>query len=413
MPKSGSRISQTMPPGNRLIYVFGAMLLFFMLFDGIMSYLIPLVILEHGLSMTLIGVILSTAAISGAFFDFAIYRIFKDAFYRRLFMVMFAVAFVYISTVWFAETFLLYVLAMVMWGFYYDLRSFGTIDFISRYSKKKDLPSNFGIIQSFQSIGYLLAPLVAGFVIFDVVDWEPFVLAGAFLAVSAFFFMVVLFEARRKRQHMPGGDHSARGGFSAEVAGWKRVGRIMLPVLALAAFVAVFDSFFMAIGPLVAENLPLEPFDGLFMFAYFLPPMLIGGIIGRITGRFGEKKTALFGLLIGSLVITTIILFANPFEAIAVVFISACFTCMMMPVVQSIYGRCIHESPKEKKEVQELGDFATNFGYIIGPVFAGLIADSFGNVAAFSVLGAIGTVVALALLVFMPERFSIKAKKKH
>ena len=177
------------------------MILFFMLFDGIITYLIPLVISEQGFSKTLVGIIIGSAAISGAFFDFAIYKIFKNAFYRRLFIIMFAVCFVYIFLVWSANSFLLYLLAMIIWGFYYDLKNFGTLDFVSRYSPKKELSSNFGILQIFQSIGYLLAPLITGFVVIDIVGWKPFVLATVFLSISVFFSRVVLvliFDAREK-----------------------------------------------------------------------------------------------------------------------------------------------------------------------------------------------------------------------
>jgi len=111
---------------NKLIYLFGIVILLFSLFDGIIAYLIPLVTLEHGLSKTLIGIIIGSAAVAGAFFDFVIYKIFKNPVYRRLFIVMFAVALIYLFMIWRANSFVLYVLAMVMWGFYYDLKNFGT-----------------------------------------------------------------------------------------------------------------------------------------------------------------------------------------------------------------------------------------------------------------------------------------------
>ncbi|MBU4547878.1 MAG: hypothetical protein KKH76_03640, partial [Euryarchaeota archaeon] len=184
---------------NNLIYIFSIIILFFMLFDGIISYLIPLVILEQGFSKTTAGIIFSTAAISGALFDFAIYKIFKESIYRRLFIIMFAVSFLYIFTIWIANTFLSFVAAMAMWGFYYDLKNFGSIDFVSRYSSKQKLSNNFGIVQVFQSIGYLIAPLLAGFVIVGTVGGEPFILALIFLSLSVFFFAVLLIKAKNKK----------------------------------------------------------------------------------------------------------------------------------------------------------------------------------------------------------------------
>lgn len=404
----GSHLERLWQSKGSLIYTFGAMALFFMLFEGTMSYILPLVVLEHGFSKTLIGIILSIAAISGVFFDFAIYRIFKNAFYRRLFIVMFILAFLYIFMIWISESFILYVIAMAMWGFYYDLRSFGTLDFVTRYSEKKNISSNFGILQVFQSIGLLLAPLVAGFLIFNEVDWEPFAVAFVFLSIAALFFLFILLKARNEKQFIPAHEHSERKSISEELAKWKTIGRLILPVLALAVFSTVLDSFFMAIGPLVAESLPLEPVDGIFMFAYLLPPLLIGGFVGQLVSKFGEKNTALFGLLIGSAILSTILFFGNPFEIILIVFFASCFTCMMSPVIQSFYAHFIHGAPKAKKEIQELGDFSSNFGYVLGPLVAGVIADNFGNMAAFSVLGAIGVIFAALLFVAMPSKIRLK-----
>jgi len=393
---------------NKLIYTFGTMILFFMLFDGIMSYLLPLVISEHGFSKTIVGIILATSAIAGAFFDFAIYKIFKKVFYRRLFTIMFLVSFTYIFTIWSANAIVLYLAAMAMWGFYYDLKNFGTLDFMSRHSPKRELSSNFGILQVFQSIGYLLAPLIAGFVITDIVRWQPFVLATVFLSVSLFFFIILLIEARRKKQNTFK-EHSGKK-FSEEFALWEKVGKAILPVLFLAIIATMFDSFFFTIGPLLAETLPIEPFDGIFMFAYFLPPLIMGGLVGKITKKIGEKKTALTGLLVGAGILSTMMLFKNAFVLVLVVFFASCFTCLMMPVIQSIYAKCIRETPKHKKEVQELGDFFGNIGYIIGPLAAGVLADKLGNTAAFSALGIIGIGFAVILFVVMPKKVRVSTK---
>lgn len=398
------------PSSNRLVFVFGAMILFFVLFDGIMTYLLPLVVLEHGLSKTQLGLILASAAVAGAFFDFAIYKIFKNAIYRRLFLAMFATGLLYIFLVWFAETIILYLIAMAVWGFYYDLKSFGTLDFVSRHSPKKEIAGNFGIVQAFQAIGALLAPLIAGFVILDYVDWEPFALALFFLILSAAFFFLLLREAKGKREFIPPREKPRKGGIMAEVASWRGVGLSLLPLFLLAIFSTIFDSFFVALGPLLAESLPLEPFDGFFMVAYFLPPFLIGGLVGGIVGKFGEKTSALGGLLIGGAILSTLAFIEIPLAAIAIVFFSSCFACLMQPVLQGIYARIIHETPRVKKEIQELSDFSGNFGYVLGPIAAGIIADSFGTAAAFSALGVAGVAFAILLFFILPKKPMIRTK---
>lgn len=395
---------------NNLIYIFSLIILFFMLFDGIISYLIPLVILEQGFSKTTAGIIFSTAAIAGALFDFVIYKIFKESIYRRLFIIMFAISFLYIFTIWIANTFLLFVAAMAMWGFYYDLKNFGSIDFVSRYSSKEKLSHNFGVVQVFQSIGYLVAPLLAGLVIVGIVGWEPFGLALLFLTISAFFFVVLLIKAKNKKQFIPFQEKNLPANILKEISCWKKIGRVIFPLLLLVSYGAVYDSFFMLLGPILAERLPLEPFDGIFLFAYYLPALLMGGLVGKITIKFGKKNTAIFGLLIGSSIISTLFLFENPLILILIVFLSSCFTSLLIPVVQSIFANYIHDLPQAKKEVQELGDFFSNFGYILGPIFAGVIAETFGSIKTFSFLGGIGILFSLSLLIFLRKKPIIKTK---
>jgi len=386
---------------NRLIYTFGAMTLFFMLFEGMTSYILPITITDQGLSKTMLGIILAAAAVSGAFFDFAIYKIFKEAHYRRLFIVMFASAAFYLFLVWIANAFLLFLAAMAIWGFFYDLKSFGTIDFVSRYSKKNAVAGNFGIIQTFQAIGYLLAPLIAGFLIVDYLGWQPFAAAAVFLLIAAFFLAMLFFEARKSREFLPPHEHHSSKGFLHELFAWRKTGSALLPIFLLGSFATIIDSFYMALGPLVAESLPLEPFDGIFMFAYYLPPLLIGGLVGAIASRFGERNSALFGLLVGAAILSTFAFISSSFAIIAAVFLSACFTGLVIPLVQSSYAHAIRAAPKSKKEIQELGDFASNFGYIIGPIAAGVLADAFGTLAAFSALGVAGVVFAGVLFLMV------------
>ncbi len=53
----------------------------------------------------------------------------------------------------------------------------------------------------------------------------------------------------------------------------------------------------------------------------------------------------------------------------------------------------------------ELKDFFFNIGYIIGPIAAGIIADTVGAMQAFSVLGGLGILFAGILLFIMPETY--------
>ncbi len=388
---------------NKLIYLFGIVILFFALFDGIVSYLVPLVITQSGLSNTSIGIILSSAAVSGAFFNFTIYKIFKNSLFRRLFVVMFAVALVYLMIIWNANSFWLYILAMILWGFYYDLKIFGIIDFTCRYFPKEELIAKSGNISVFQSLGYLLAPLIAGFLVFNIVDNKPFYVALLFLIIAVIFFILLIWQTRKTKQ-LISEKPIAKSNFLKEFSAWKKTGKAILPILLLGAFYTIIDSFFMTLGPLVAESLPLEPFDGIFMFAYLLPALIMGNFVGKITNKFGAKNSIVFGLLIGAFILSFFYFFKTSILIPLIIFIAFCFISIIYPIIQGLYAQYIRKFPSSQKETQELGNFSENVGFIIGPIIAGVIADRFGISATFSILGMIGFVFAILLIFFMPKK---------
>ena len=95
--------------------------------------------------------------------------------------------------------------------------------------------------------------------------------------------------------------------------------------------------------------------------------------------------------------------YKSPLLVVLIIFAASCFISIIPPITHGIYAHYIHQSPKEKKEIQELGDFFENIGYIIGPVISGIIADQLGIQAAFSVLGIVGLAFALFLIFAMPK----------
>ncbi|HIJ06162.1 hypothetical protein [Methanocalculus sp.] len=134
------------------------------------------------------------------------------------------------------------------------------------------MSSKFGVLEAFRALGCLLARLVAGFLIVNkVVEWEPFGTALVFLSISAFFFLLLLRETGGVKQFIPSVESYPKGGLSEEIWMWRRVGGNIFPLLFLIAVSTLYDAFFMTLGPIVAERLVFEPFDGLFMTAYFAP----------------------------------------------------------------------------------------------------------------------------------------------
>jgi len=391
-------------------YAFGLMILFWSIFDGIMSYVAPLVIERGGLSNTMIGIIIGTSSVAGALFDFISCRIFKNTFYKRMFMIMFVLCLAYPLILLKASSFLVFVIAMVIWGIYYDLKNIGEFDFVSRKAKKKEHSDSFGLIQVFQSLGYLIAPIFVGLLVAEELNWEPFALSWIFLLISFVFFAMLYFMDGKKGKFQITRAKCQRSVW-LEAGLWKKIGHIIFPVLALTLFLNIIDSFFWTIGPLFAESLAeIHRFAGFFMTAYLLPALLVGWFVGKVTRKYGKKKTAFVSLMIGSVLLLPLYLTNNPFLIVVEVFAASIFLAISWPAINGAYADYISETSSYEKEIETLEDFYGNLGYIFGPILAGIISDKVGNGNAFAVLGAMGFFVAIILLLITPKRINVEKR---
>lgn len=395
---------------NRLLYLVGMMLFFFALVDGTLGYIVPLAITQAGFSDTVMGIIFGSSSAVGAIFDFILSKYLNNTHYRRLYFAMLAMCSLYAFVLWQAKGVWLFLLAMALWGIYFDLQNFGNFDFVGRKADTDIHTSHFGVLISFKAVGYLLAPLIAGLLIgATTIGTNPFIFSWIMLGIAFFFYFFIAVLGRKKDKTEIEPKVIEHTNIYREFFLWEKIGKILLPVLLLTVFLNIFDAFFWTIGPLVSESfVNIHPFNGLFLVAYEFPPLFIGWIIGSITQKVGKKKTAFWLFLVGCLIISYMPLFTNFFLLLAAIFIASCFVAMSWPSINGAYADYISESMRYEKEIEGVEDFSTNFGYVIGPMIAGFLADKAGSMHAFTLLGFAGVICSLLLLWITPRRIKVQ-----
>lgn len=85
---------------------------------------------------------------------------------------------------------------------------------------------------------------------------------------------------------------------------------------------------------------------------------------------------------------------------------------LSFPAIKGAFTDYISETHNYEKEIEGIGDFATNIGYVLGPVLAGLSAQLFSNSASFTVLGIMAACVTFILLLVTPKRIHVKIDEK-
>ncbi len=377
------------------------MILFWAIFDGIVSYITPIVITEDGgLSKTTMGFIIGSSSVAGAIFDFLLSKYLPTTHFRRIYLLMFGLCFAHLFILWQANMIWIYLAAMATWGFYYDLVTFGNFDFVSRETPKEEHSSSFGVLNVFKALGYFLAPLIAGFVITEVVDFKPFLLAMTFLSIGLLFYFTLMRITRKRESDIPEQRVHKRVNALAEIGIWRKIGKVIFPALILIMFLNIFEAFFWTIGPLFSEDGSegLNTFGGLLLAAHGLPALIVGWFVGDITRKFGKKKTAFFAYLFGSLIITLFAFVQNQNFLLLITFAASVLTALAWPSIYGAISDYISEDKIYDKEIEGIADFFTNLGYVVGPIAAGILADHLGNSQAFTVLGVMGSVVALILI---------------
>lgn len=396
------------------MYTMSIMVMFWCIFDGILTYITPLVLTEAGFSETMMGIIIGTSSIAGALFDFLLCRIFKKSSFRRIFLVLFMLCAVYPLILWHAQSFWTFIAAMALWGTYYDLYSFGSMDFVGNYTDKDEHASSAGVLQVFRSLGYLLAPIIAGFAIGEVVGWKSFAISWVFLFMAFVFFITLVKLTKKKRTKQECEELICENlEIKREFRLWEKTSLLLKPVLILTLLISTYDAFFWTIGPLFAESFHgLDNFEGLFLAAYELPALMVGWFIGKATIKLGKKRTAYAAFGIGSLILATLPLISSPFMAIGMIFIASMFLAMAIPAINGTYADYIAEAPKAEKEIEAVSDFSSNLGYVIGPITAGILADTFSNSIAFSIMSIIGVVIVLILFKITPREINVSPLEK-
>lgn len=392
-------------------YTFSFMIFFWCVFDAIISYSAPLLMSGKGFSDGQLGLIIGFSSVAGAGFDILINR-FMDGFpWKKFHLYMFIICAAAPIILWSANGILLFLLAMALWGLYYDFLNFGIFDFISKEGTKEDHSRQFGFIESFKALGYFLGPLIAGLSLNFISNSEPLILSYVFLSLAFIFFSFLIkdtFLAIPASAHKNSSISSGRIGFKKELLLWKKLGRKLYPVLTFLTLWFVVESSFWTIGPLFTKILSRQhAFGHLFMAAHTLPPLFVGFFVGTLCKNFGKKNTAFHSFLLAALFLIIYRFLGSPSLILINTLVLSSFFAVSLPSIRSAFADYISGAGMLETEIEALEDFSVNIGYIIGPVSAGLLASKFGFIGAFSIIGILGTIVVIILMFVTPRKISI------
>ncbi len=115
---------------NRPLFLTATMIFFFIIFDGTLMYLAPIAMDRSGIQGGTMGLIIGFSSIAGMAFDVILSRFLVRTTYRTMFFIMLLAASVYPFCLFGANSITMYLIAMAIWGLYYNFYNMGTIDYV-------------------------------------------------------------------------------------------------------------------------------------------------------------------------------------------------------------------------------------------------------------------------------------------
>lgn len=274
----------------------------------------------------------------------------------------------------------------------------GNISTAQAYVSDVTTPANrakgMGVLGAAFGIGFTAGPFLGGYVGHFNVSWPAYIAAG-FSVVAAVLTWLRLPESRRKDAVEAGALH------------WLHPGRIR-PILHKSVLLQllVISFFIMAAFVMMESTVTMfldvtfgykEKEVGLFFgFVGLVIVIVQGGLIGRLTKRFGEWPLAIVGplLVAGGMGAFTITAF-RPLLAVLLVAgaINAAGRSFQQPTISSLISK--FSDPRDQGVVFGLFHALGSLARVLGPIAAGLAYPLFHHTGQFIVAAVIAIAMAL------------------
>jgi MFS family permease len=347
----------------------------------------------RGLTMTAAGIIVAISSLGSATSQ-ALGGVVTDRFGRRKSLVFFSMfdIFIYITlTIMTALSTPVWSIALVYItaGFNNGLRQPAVTAIIVDLAPRECLTEAYGIAQIMANIGWVIGPLLGGFM-FGSVSYA-YLFAIAIITSLACFTLTV--AALKESYTGPRGNVSLKESFSvkADKALLFYIGLNLMVFIAYVQIVNMYSVFFVnTLGFTAAQYGILLMIASAFAVVFQYP------ITWMVSHRLGDKNGLFLGALIfglGYLWLGWITSFV--WSVIAILFITV-GELLFVPSSSAIVGRLA--SPDQRGRYMGLLGTGTSIGIAIGPLLGGILFDAasgipplmWGTIAAFALVASLG-----------------------
>jgi MFS family permease len=394
---------------NKRVLSFGIMMFFVFFADVMMSYISP-VFIEAKLNSTLwMGLILSSSSVVGLIADIFISKQFAQKEYRFFSRWLLALALFFpMSLLFMPAQPLTFLVAMAIWGIYYECISFSKYNFVHRAVHNSQHAKAWGILEVFKALGGLVAPIAATFLLDISAEAAMYVVIGSLVVAMVIFYWYrgTYSQSSTTSTQQAKQTPSSTRNFFQELLIWKILMKKIWPVYIFFFSFVLLESAFWTIGPLLSEEIRTNhSLSGFLLSAYILPSLFIPLLTHLLSNYFSKKRMAFLSATVGAVILTigTWMLGPSPW-LIVVVLTSATFFAIDYPAIEAVFEDYISRIDEYGNDLIGLQGTATSLSYIIGPALAGSLASWYGTSATLGLFALFLATTSAVLLVITPRK---------
>lgn len=399
-------------PALSPIYFFGAILFLIGIGDAIMSYVAPVIVEEHLNGTFIMGLVLSFSSVVGLVCDFIFSEMLRGKSYTFYMFLGFVMAITFPLVFLILPAHLIpFLLAMAVWGIYYECLAFADFHFIHFHVPKQLHADAWGVLSTIRSCAYLVGPIIAS-ALLDRGNITALTSAIVFVTASLFGFLMFLkFSRYARKAHTKNRDVYAKENKSSalkEIRIWAVLLRRIWPLYLFIMAIHLLDSAFWTVGTVLSESLKdVSVFAQFLIPAYMLPSVFLGLLAGRAAKPFGKKRAAFLAGIAGGVLFTISGFVADVPLFVLVVFSASMVLSLAWPEINATIEDYVSRLGRFGNDIIGLQSSSISISYIIGPVASGFVASVFGNQRMFSVIGFVVLLVSILSLVIVPRKIKM------
>ena len=386
-----------------------SVILFFVyLGDAILSDWVPS-FLQAALGGSLfMGLVFSFSSVVGFVTDLIFPQLLRKFKARRLILLAIAANLIFSGILIWTTTWpwlVLFLLAMAVWGVYYELLWFGSAQFVSDNVPMESRSGVWGVLSVFKSLAYFIGPIVGSWLAISRGNITTVVVAASVVCVG---YVIWVLTSKKEKIHEQEIEPMEKFNIGEELGYWKVLFVHVWPVLLISLTMGLVDATYWTTGAVLSDIMARDGLlGGLFLPAYMLPPIFMGVILAKWGVYKGKKKIAEIFLLFAGVFLALLGLKESLWSMLLLSFLTGVALSVAWPMVDAVYSDILARMGTERKHMVGLSSSTTSLAYIVGPITAGFISSRVGERMTFVVMGVLTVVVAIILLFSTPRKLRL------